>query len=168
MKKNMGNKLPLIALIFTFSLLTGCGFTLRGAAELPTELQTMALTSPGGNSDILREVRRSLQASDITLLDSPSLTNYTLVIGNESSEERVLSVNDNARAGEYELIVSVPFQLRLGTDVIAGPETLSVEKVYLADPNSAVAKREERELLEEEMRRELVNQLMRRLQAISL
>ena len=86
------------------------------------------------------------------------------MVGNEQSSERVLSVNSNARAGEYELTMSVPVQLRRGGAVVMGPETLSIEKVYLADPNSAVAKAEERELMEGEMRRELVNQILRRLQ----
>jgi len=161
-------KLLRITALLTAGFLSSCGFSLRGAAELPVELQTMALASPGGNSEILRQVRRSLQASDVTILEDASLSAYTLVIGDESSRERVLSVNDNARAGEYELTLSAPFQLRKGSETLVGPETLTIEKVYLADPNSAVAKREERELMEDEMRRELVNQLMRRLQAVTL
>jgi outer membrane lipopolysaccharide assembly protein LptE/RlpB len=62
----------------------------------------------------------------------------------------------------------VPFQLRSGGTTVIGPETLVIEKVYLADPNSAVAKAEERELMEEEMRRELVSLILRRLQSASL
>ena len=158
----------LLTVFLVVSIVSACGFQLRGTATLPAELQTMALTSTDGNSDILRELRRSLIASDVTLLDSPQANAYVLVLGAESSSERVLSVNSNARAGEYELSVSVPFQLRNGSAILMGPETLTIEKVYLADPNSAVAKAEERELMEEEMRRELVNLILRRLQSAIL
>jgi LPS-assembly lipoprotein len=164
----MKSKLLLVLILLATVIASGCGFTLRGSAQLPAALQTMALTSPDGNSDILRELRRSLVASDVTLLDSPQANAYVLVLGAEVSRERVLSVNSNARAGEYELSLSVPFQLRNGSTVVLGPENLTIEKVYLADPDSAVAKAEERELMETEMRRELVNLLLRRLQSVTL
>jgi len=149
-------------------VVSGCGFALRGAVDLPPALQTLQLESTDGNSDIVRDMRRALEVSDITVVSQARPGIYRLGIGNERVVERVLSVNSNARAGEYELSLSVPFQLRNGETFLIGPETLSIEKVYLADPNSAVAKAEERELIEEEMRRELVNQIMRRLQALSL
>jgi len=164
----MKSKSLRIILIFTTTLLSACGFTLRGAADLAPELQSLALISTDGNSDIYRELSRSLEASNVTLLERSASDAYQLVVGNEQSSERVLSVNSNARAGEYELSVSVPVQLRKGSASIFGPETLTIEKVYLADPNSAVAKAEERELMEEEMRRELVNQILRLLQNLSL
>ena len=147
--------------------LAGCGFTLRGSAELSPDMRSLVLVSQDGNSDISRELTRSLRASNVTLLDEAGVDTYQLVIGNERSSERVLSVNSNARAGEYELSMSVPVQLRRGGNVVFGPETLGVEKVYLADPDNAVAKAEERELMEAEMRRELVNNILRRLQNLA-
>lgn len=154
-------------LIICAMLASGCGFQLRGTADIPVALRTMAVSSTDGNSQLLVELRRSLAASDVTLLDAPSASGFTLVVGAESSNERVLSVNSNARAGEFELSVSVPFQLRNGSDIVMGPETLTIDKVYLADPNSAVAKAEEREQIEDEIRRELVVLILRRLQSVS-
>ena len=86
----------------------------------------------------------------------------------EENSERALSVNANARAGEYEITMVVPFQLRRGTELVLGPETLSVAQAYLADPENAVAKNEEAALIRSEMRRELAQQLLRRLQALQL
>lgn len=156
----------LLSAFLIIALMSGCGFQLRGTADIPPALRAMAVTSTDGNSDILRELRRSLLASDVTLLESPGGA-YELVVGAEDSSERILSVNANARAGEYEITMTVPFQLRNGAATLLGPEILVVEKVYLADPNSAVAKAEERELMETEMRRELVNRILRRLQTVS-
>lgn len=164
----MNLKSRYIFLLLATCLLAACGFTLRGSANLPEQLQTLVLVSTNGNTEISREMRRALIASDITLLDAPEAGVYSLVLGDADSNERVLSVNTNARAGEYELNVSVPFQLRYSSSIVLGPETVSTEKVYLADPNRAVAKAEERDLMEEEMRRELVNQILRRLQSASL
>ncbi len=147
--------------------MTGCGFTLRGSIELPVALQTMQLESPNPDSDIVREVRRMLRNNDVTLVEEATDATYRLGIGSEQTSERVLSVNANARAGEYELTMSAAFQLRRGTELL-GPETLSVARVYLADPENAVAKNEEAELIRTEMRRELAQQVLRRLQSLQL
>lgn len=157
-----------ILVLLTVTVVAGCGFTLRGTGSMPPQLQTLSLESTAGNTEILREMRRALIASNVTIVDQPQAGIYRLGLGDTQSSERPLSVNVNARAGEYELTVSVPYQLRSGISVVLGPEILSIEKVYLADPNNAVAKAEERELIEEEMRRELVYQIMRRLQNLTL
>src|SRR5690606_6429525 len=93
---------------------------------------------------------------------------YSLGLGQEQSSERVLSVNANARAGEYELTMQVPFQLRQDAAPIMGPETLALSRVYLADPENAVAKNEEAALIRDEMRLGLAFQILRRLQASEL
>lgn len=157
-----------IPILISTIFLAGCGFTLRGTVALSPELQTLYLVSSAGESAILQELRRALLAGDISLLDTPREDVYRLELGEELSEERVLSVNSNARAGEYELSLSVPVQLSSGNTQLLGPEVLSIARVYLADPNSAVAKQEERELMEEEIRLELVSQILRRLQNLSI
>jgi len=157
-----------LLLIISLACLSACGFHLRGTAQIPAALQSIALTGNDGNSDMLQELRRALEAGDVTVLETPEASGFVLALGTESLSERVLSVNSNARAGEFELTMSVPFQLRNSGTVIVGPEDLSIEKVYLADPNNAVAKDEERELMAEEMRLELVNLILRRLQSAPL
>lgn len=123
------------------------------------------LVSTNENSEVLRELRRALTANNVNLLDSAEANSYRLVIGEEESQERILSVNSNARAGEYEISLSIPFQLRSAEAIIIEPEVLTIEKVYLADPNNAVAKAEERELMENEMYREMAILILRRLQS---
>ena len=148
-------------------LLGGCGFTLRGSADIPVALQTLQVESPNPDSEVVREVRRMLRNNRVTLTEAASENTWRLGIGNEETSERVLSVNAAARAGEYEITMSVAAQLRRGTQTI-GPETLSVSRVYLADPESAVAKNEEAQLIRTEMRRELAQQILRRLQSLDL
>lgn len=156
-----------ICLILLLLLLSGCGFHLRGSVNLSADMQTLHLESSAGESDILQELRRALNSSNVEVVNTSQPGVYSLGIGQEEVEERVLSVNSNARAGEYELSISVPVQLRSGQVLVFGPETLTIEKVYLADPNNAVAKQEEREIMEEEIRVEIVVQVLRLLQNIN-
>jgi LPS-assembly lipoprotein len=147
--------------------LSGCGFTLRGSADLPAALQTMQVESPNPDSGIVREVRRMLRNNNVTLTEAATDGTYRLGIGAEELSERVLSVNANARAGEYEITLTVAAQLRRGAQTI-GPETFTVSRSYLADPSTAVATNEEAELIRTELRRELAQQILRRLQSLEL
>lgn len=158
--------LRLALLSFTL-LLASCGFTLRGSAELPAQLQPLYLEALDADSDMLRELRRVLENNRVQLAEEPGL-GYRLGIGNEERSERVVSVNVNARAGEYELTLALPWQLRQGTTVVAGPERLTLSRVYLADPENAVAKTQEAEQILREMRQDLSRQLLRRLQSLPL
>ena len=155
-------------LVLALLLVSSCGFTLRGAANLPEQLQTLYLEGLDADSDAVREMRRVLQNNRINLLTTPETGTWRLGLGLEENTERAISVNSNARAGEYELTMSLPFQLRQGARVVLGPEILSTSKVYLADPENAVAKNEEAQQIRDEMRRELVLQIVRRLQAVTL
>lgn len=147
-------------------LLSACGFALRGSAQLPAALNTLQVLSVDANSELLREVTRALRNSGVSVVDTA--TDYRLGLGREADSERTLSVNSNARAGEYELELSVLFQLSGGGTTVLGPETLSTTRVYLSDPENAVAKSEEAELIRQEMRRELAQQILNRLQASAL
>jgi len=157
----------LVAAVLLILSVSSCGFALRGTANLPAALQTLQLASVDPTSDLLREVSRALRSNGVTVVDTDQ-TPYRLGLGRENSTERTLSVNSNARAGEYELELSVLFQLTQSGSTVLGPETLSLTRVYLTDPENAVAKDEEAELIRQEMRRELAQQILRRLQAANL
>lgn len=147
-------------------LLAGCGFALRGTTPLPPSLQTLELASARPDSDFEREARRALRNNGVTLVESGS--RYRLVLGAESASERTLSVNANARAGEYELSMRVDFHLSEAGSLVSGPHAMATSRVYLTDPENAVAKEEEAALIRNEMRRELAQQLLRQLQALEL
>ena len=155
-------------MVCALAALSSCGFSLRGTAALPAALQTMQIQSTDANSDIVRELRRVLRNNDVDVEAVEQSSGYRLQVGQEQNSERALSVNNLARAGEYQLTMSVPFQLlNTGTSVL-GPETISLERVYLADPENAAAKSDEARLIQQEMRRELALQILRRLQAAQL
>lgn len=148
-------------------LLTGCGFTLRGTAELPAALQPLHLENVDTATPLGRELLRVMNSNKVALAETAAPNGYTLALGGETANERALSVNANARAGEYEITLAAMWQLRRNGAAVMEAETLSLSKVYLADPENAIAKNEEAELIRTEMRRELAQQLLRRLQTFA-
>jgi LPS-assembly lipoprotein len=114
----------------------------------------------------MRALRTRLRSSGVTVTTGEAGV-PELNLGAEQVQERIISLNSSARAGEYSMTLQVSFQLIEGGSVALGPETVSEEHIYLADPDNAIAKNEEAELILNEMRNALADQIIRQLASIA-
>lgn len=143
-----------------------CGFHLRGAYELPPEMAVTYVKTSNSNSELVRNLKRTLGASDIRLVDSPRQAGAVLRVFGENHSRRVLSVDSRGRAREYELIYRVSFELTAsGTDLHVEPQTLILEREFLFDPEDVLGKGREEATLISDMQQDVVRLLMLRLQA---
>ena len=156
----------LLPIIITLLLLSACGFTLRGSEyqALNANIQQLELTYNSSSNELAQILRRRLIASGVEIIDNSS--NYKLTLGNEQNLERVVSVNRNARAGEYELTLISSLQLENNGEPVIASEIISLDQIYAADPTNAAAKTNESELVLNELRQALVEQIMSRLQTV--
>jgi LPS-assembly lipoprotein len=155
-----------ILTILMLLLLSSCGFTMRGydSSLLSPELQQMQLSVNSSSNELAQILRRRLISSQVNIIEDSSA--YKLTLGDEQSRERIISVNRNIRAGEYEITLTASFQLENNGDSIIAREIISVDQIYEADPNNAAAKTNEAELVLDELRQALTEQIMRRLQTV--
>ena len=149
-------------------ILSSCGFSLRGSDVLSSKFQVIQLDMEQPNSEFSRLLRRSLEVADVTIeallptnSDSP-----VLLVSNERIVSRPITVNSRARAAQYEMRLSINIALGRAEKTLIPPETLMVERIYFEDIANIAGTQEEVEIITAEMRRELVNQLMRRLEAV--
>ena len=144
--------------------LAGCGFQLKGsdAASSSAKLEgmTLQLMSSQPRSELTREVSRALSATGLILLEEGDAT-LTLVLQPEQFTQRNVSLTAQARAAELELTLFTDFTLNQPeSDPIEARAT--VIRQMLNDPRNVVGKTEEIRLLREEMRRDLADQITRR------
>ena len=144
--------------------LAGCGFQLKGsdAASSSAKLEgmTLQLMSSQPRSELSREVSRALSATGLILLEEGDAT-LTLVLQPEQFTQRNVSLTAQARAAELELTLFTDFTLNQPeSDPIEARAT--VIRQMLNDPRNVVGKTEEIRLLREEMRRDLADQIARR------
>lgn len=154
--------------LIMLTVLSGCGFSLRGGATLPESFSTIGLSMQQPGSEFSRLLQRSLRAADINVVtDAAKFTSEMprLTVANERVSNRPVTVNPRARAAQYELQVAVEVSLARMGSVLLEPQTLSVQRGYFEDIENIAGSQEEVDLLITEMRRELANQLMRRLEA---
>lgn len=165
----MAPRLPLGLLLALWLLTTaGCGYELRGSGVLAPQFTDLRLQLPESEPEFAGELLRGLQTAGIGVHDADAADARDfplLAIGPEQFSGRPASTTVQARAAQITLQLAVRANLTDGQNVWIDRETLSVERTYYQDLRNIAGNREEAELLREEMRRELVAQLMRRLEA---
>lgn len=147
----------LVTLVVTLTLV-GCGFHLRDSYQLPQSMHQLAIeASAFSEFRSVLEQRFELAGAELVPSEQASLV---VVIVNDQLNRRTLSLSQSGQVAEYELIYTVDYQL-LQADKPARELQVEVYRDYQDDPNFALAKTREREVLVREMRDEAARQLLR-------
>lgn len=149
-------------IVLTLSLMvSACGFHLRGNYLLPEELHEISLTSFDQYSDLTRNVQKQLRMNGIRQV-APTTVTPSLDLISESLGERTLSLYQNSRAAEKELTYSVRYSVLIPEHDIK-TYTTTVNRNYLDNPLTALAKSVERDMIEDEMRTQAAEQILRQM-----
>ena len=156
-----------LSLFIILSLLSSCGFRLRGDYLLPTELQTLYVSSIDTYGELSRILKRHLKLNKVTVVSSFTNEYPELHLLNDNLSRRNLSVFPNGQIAEYELIYSVNYQLRFPNQ---DPQNFNFElyRDYQDDPNIALAKSRELTLLLSEMRQQAADKILRAMASITI
>lgn len=150
----------LITVFTLVSLLSACGFHLRGDYLLNDELQTLYVTSGDVHGELTRLVKRHLAHNQVKVLKYKNTQVPELRIMSDKLDRRTLSVFQNGQVAEYELIYSVHYQIRFANEE---PQNFRFElnRDYQDDPSLALAKSRELSLLLSEMRTSAADKILR-------
>ena len=144
-------------------LLAGCGFQLRGTADVPFQTVHVA----GATGGIALDLKRQIQAgTSAKVLDDPREADAILLFTQEVREKEILSLTGTGRVREFRLNYRVGFRLHDGK----GGEYLPQSTVVLTrdvtfNDAEVLAKEAEEALLFRDMQTDMVQQIMRRLSA---
>ncbi|MDE1263257.1 MULTISPECIES: LPS assembly lipoprotein LptE [Vibrio] len=155
------SSLKLISVLALTTLLSACGFHLRGDYSVPEELHRMSLTSYDQYSTFTRMVKNQLRVTEIELV-SPAKDVPNLHLLSEGVGERTLSLYQNTRAAEKELTFNASYRVTV-PDVGTKVFSTSVTRSYLDNPLTALAKSVERDMIEDEMRKVAASQILRQM-----
>lgn len=147
-------------------LLGGCGFKLRGPQ--PLAFSTLYVGADP-NSPLGAGLRRQIPTSGTTVIvEDPAAAEARLEILRDVRSREILSLSGAGKVREYQLGQTITFRLvdREGTELL--PTTsVSARREYNFDDSQVIAKEQEEVLLYRDMERDLQQQLMRRLAAVS-
>lgn len=148
-----------LVLVLVTCGLIACGYHLR-SWELAGNLETAQLTANTRNP-LTDPLGRALESAGVTLVDEGE-ADLVIELLNDRTGRRNVAVTSEARVAEYEATLSVQYTVRNAAGkVLIQPTWLSASRVYRVDRGNPVASNQEQTLLEREMVNELVDQLMR-------
>lgn len=154
--------------VFITVLLSGCGFHLQNSTEIPKQFQTMTFYSHDPYGQLSREIKSVLRENNVKLLNSDEQHNYpSLQIIDNNITKDTISIYPDGKSAEYQLILIVNAQVIVAGDDIY-PLTVKVFRTFFDNPESALAKSTEQNLIEQEMYNQAAKQLIGKLKSINV
>jgi LPS-assembly lipoprotein len=149
------------ALVVLLVTLAGCGFRLRGTADVP--FQTLYV--PNSDSGIALDLKRNVQAgTQAKVVDDAKQAEAVLVFSEEFREKNILSLTSQGRVREFQLRYRVGFRVHDGKGGEFIPQTsIALTRDITFNDTDVLAKEAEEQLLFRDMQSDMVQQIMRRL-----
>ncbi|MBU1309975.1 LPS assembly lipoprotein LptE [Rheinheimera muenzenbergensis] len=149
-----------VVLLLSCLLLSSCGFQLRG--DLPLSHFPAMYIQSERHSELAALVSERLSYNKVEVLSSYQSEAPALQLLSDSLERRTLSLFPNGQVAEYELIYKVRYQVSMpGSE--PQPYQFELYRDYQDDPNQALAKAKELELMLDELRQQAANRILRQL-----
>ncbi len=154
----------LVLLLLSLTLLSGCGFKLRGNFEMSEQLAEISIA--GGERELVELLTELLVKSGSSVVEGGANA-VTLSITKSEYERDVLSSDDSgvATGFDYRYIVDFNVTDKEGEKLLR-PSSISQFRTLEYEAGDELAVEDEEEFLKEEMEKEIVLQMMRRLARI--
>lgn len=147
--------------ILSMSLLTGCGFHLRGKLNLPPALHTFYLDGNSPYSTLLLQIRKTLNFSNITTVDSPTKAPVTLFVLTDSLTYNQSTIGTSDSLRNYTVNYNVSYELRSPTgQKIAGPFSVSSTQTITAMEGELLDNSNKLAQVKKELQQDTVSKMM--------
>ena len=158
--------LPIGTVIFvTLLLLQGCGFHLRGTADLPASISPIHIQGLGEYDELRIELTQLLESNNIDVVEERTQASSQLRVI-RSNSRRVLSVDGSGKVAEYELQEGAKFTLVSAEGIeLVSEQSIDLIQTYLNAEDQVLGKQQEESMLRKDMHRDLAGRLIRRLQS---
>ena len=157
-------RIVLLLLLTTLGA-TGCGFKLREQLTLPPALAQLRVETSDPYSPLQRNLEQALRRGGATLSETADESAVLRVSGSRI-DRLPLSVGDTGRVQEYLMRYTVEFELVDAAKAVVLPrQSVVLERDYTFDTFQALGTPGEEELVKAELERDMVQAILRRVDA---
>jgi LPS-assembly lipoprotein len=170
-----GRRVKVLLLFLGCLSVTHCGFQPRSAAQLPLPLRSIALQSSDPYGPLARALQAELRRHGFTLLELSSHPILQLQLLNATEERTLRSLFADGRGAQYQLIYRVTAQLHWSPPVSPTPSptqptppsntgeriplATAVAQSFFENPQAALAKSVEQEIVRQQLCQQAADQL---------
>lgn len=155
--------IPVVGLLVAATL-SACGFQLRGQYTLP--FSSVFVSTPGGSVAAI-ELKRELANIPTIVMPTAKDADAQLNIIEDRRDRQILSLSGAGRVREYDLKLKVVYQLIDAKGGVFIPTSeIQLSRILSYDDSRIIAKQQEEALLYQDMERDAVGQILRRMTAI--
>ena len=154
-----------LPILLIAALLSGCGFQLRGATEIPPELSPLYVQAAGG-SRVGKALRIALRGGSVEVANSPAEAATIIRILEEIEDNRVNAVNSQGKVIARDLLYRVSFDaIQADGGQLAQRQTIKLNREHVNPEEEVIGKAEEAELIRRDMAEDMADRILRRLKA---
>lgn len=158
----MPNTVRQLTILMLTTLIVACGFHLRDLADLSFNkiyINNQSLT-------ISRDLNSSLKSNGVKVVKEIEEAEIQVDMMNEGVEKRILSLGGGGTVREFELFYRVSFRVKSASEELWGPPQLVESRRDFSYLDSELlAKQAEEAQLYDDMRRDAVREILRRISA---
>ena len=158
-----------VSILTIMLMVVGCGFKLRGDYGLPVGIQQLQLLATQNNTPLHRILGKQLQSFNIEILDNTAsaaqideTVDVIVYLKSDQLERRLLSLFSTGQVAEYELVYTIKYNIQFPAQDAQEIE-FDVTREYQDDPDAVLAKSRELDLIQNEMRQEASNRIIRQI-----
>ena len=145
------------------SLLSACGYHLRGELALPPGMERVHVESSDPFGPLKRNVEKALERSGAKIESAPGDGIAEVSLTGVSIAPIVRSVSSNARVNEFTMLYHVELQITDGTGKVLMPkQVIEQSRVFTFDQTQAIGTGAEQDEIKKEMEREMTQAVVRR------
>jgi LPS-assembly lipoprotein len=145
-------------------LLSACGFQLRGTGTNALSIKELDVSARDAYGQVVTQLRQTLSNSGVHVYTGAQ---YKLFLAREDETQRTASYAGSGSSAEYELTTVLKYQIQGSKNVVLLDDNVQSTKTFVHDGNNLIGSDQEAEQIRKEMRSDLVQKMLARLQQLT-
>ena len=141
-------------------MLIGCGFELQNTASFTGKLETLYIKTADPYTIFYRTIKRQMANHGVEIVTESDDSNFVIIIHQDESTQRILSVSGTNMPREYEVYYLVEWSLVKDKQVIIQPMTSSKYHDYTFDQRKLLGKSNEILIIHEALAKDIVQMIL--------